>query len=363
MFKWYEKATVCYAYLSDVLSLNDFKSTFSASRWFKRGWTLQELIAPARMDFFAADWSYIGSKETICDQISTSCRIEKEYLNKTYNFRAASIAKRMSWVASRETTRVEDMAYCLLGLFDVNMPMIYGEGKKAFKRLQEEIIKLFPEDHSIYAWGIVNEPFNASLGTAQATEHLQVPQREFHGPVLKSLSGLLAESPSEFSNSSEVVPVPWIGRFYRTWSKNRPMATPPVIIGKSIKIDLPVTPTKRWSSYYWQNSPDIQYRRAVDAVLLCTASNSKKLIHLPLVSWGDGYFGRTKELTTNDGIDMENEDPSTLLNLYQPLHVAAEGEHPVHPQPYDIVIRELEVFERKKLSLWGCVTNAGWYSS
>ncbi|RYP03915.1 hypothetical protein DL765_010366 [Monosporascus sp. GIB2] len=359
MFKWYEKAAVCYAYLSDVSSLNNVESALAASRWFKRGWTLQELIAPKKMDFFTADWSYIGSKQTLCDMISNSCHIEKEYLNRMHNVRAASIAKRMSWVASRETTRVEDIAYCLLGIFDVNMPMIYGEGKKAFKRLQEEIIKLYPEDHSIYAWGIINQPSNAWNGTAQATEHVQVQQREPHGPVLEPLLGLLAESPREFSNSGDVVPVPWIGRFYRTWSKSRPMATPPVSIGKSIKIDLPVTPTKRWSKYYWPNSPEIQYRRAVDSVLLCTTSNSKKLIYLPLVSWGDGYFGRTKELTTNNGIDMENEDPSTLLSLYQPLHVAAEGEHPSQPQPYDIVIRELEVFERKELSLWGCVTNAG----
>ncbi|CAI4214581.1 unnamed protein product [Parascedosporium putredinis] len=284
------------------------------------------------MEFFAGDWSYIGSKETLCDHISKTCHIEKEYVNGTYNFRAASIAKRMSWAASRETTRVEDIAYCLLGIFDVNMPMIYGEGKKAFRRLQEEIIKLSPEDHSIYAWGIVNQPSNVSLGTAQAIEHVEARRRKCYGPVFNPLLGLLAESPKQTRGNT------------------------PVCIGRSIKIDLPVLPAKRWSSYYWPHSPVKQYRRAVDSVLLCTTPNGKRLIFLPLILWGDGYFGRTEELTTSDGIDMENEDPSTLLNLHQPLHVAAE-EHLVQPQPYDIVIRELEVIELKELSFWGCVIN------
>lgn len=249
MFRWYNKSGVCYAYLSDVPRVDGAKPELSASRWFTRGWTLQELISPKKMEFFAADWSPIGSKEELCEQISNSCHIEKEYLNGTRDFRTASIAKRMSWVASRKTTRIEDMAYCLLGIFDVNMPMIYGEGNKVFRRLQEKIIKLYPEDHSIYAWGIVDQ------SSDEATEQVQVQQGECHGPVSSLLLGLLAHSPSEFLQSGDVVPVPWIGRFYRTWIKSKHMATPPVSIGKSIKINLPVIPNKFWSTYYWCTCP------------------------------------------------------------------------------------------------------------
>ncbi|KAH8197380.1 hypothetical protein TruAng_008439 [Truncatella angustata] len=359
MFKWYEGAAVCYAYLSDVPGLAGAELSLSASRWVTRGWTLQELIAPNKMEFFAADWSHIGSKETLCDQIAVSCNIQKEYLNGTRDFRTASIAKRMSWVASRKTTRIEDMAYCLLGIFDINMPMIYGEGKKSFRRLQEEIIKLYPEDHSIYAWGLPKKSSDVSLNTAQATEQVRARHRAYKDLITEPLLGLLAESPKQFLNSGDVVPVPWIGRFYRTWQKGRPMATPAVSIGKSIKIDLPVTRIKRWSKYRWDNFAEDQHRRALESVLLCTTSNSKRLIHLPLISWGDGYFGRIRELTTDDGINMEKEDPFPLLKLYQSLHICAERTPPVRPQIYDVVIRELEVFERKELSLWSCVTNDG----
>lgn len=348
MFKWYQGADICYAYLEDVPRGDDGQEPdISASRWFTRGWTLQELIAPQHMEFLAADWSSLGFKADLFDSISSSSHIQKEYLIQKKHFRTASIARRMSWVASRETTRIEDMAYCLLGIFDVNMPMIYGEGTKAFRRLQEEIIKLYPEDHSIYAWDMDHQPRD------EFTDNMEANLRDHHGPATKPLLGLLAESPKQFSQSGDVVPVSWVGRFYRTWRND---AEPPISIGKTIKIDIPVIPAKLWSTYQWEISAEPQTRRAIDSVLLCTMSDSKRLIILPLVSWGGGYFGRLDRISTKYGIDMEKEDPSTLLNLHQVLHVATE-ETIIQPAPYDIVIRELEVLERGSLSLWGSVIN------
>lgn len=125
MFRYYRQAGICYAYLSDVVPCcqPDFATTFSNARWWKRGWTLQELLAPRDVLFFAQDWSVIGAKADMVDQISNITGIERGFLRGA-ELGLASVAKRMSWAAERITTRIEDQAYCLLGIFDVFMPML-----------------------------------------------------------------------------------------------------------------------------------------------------------------------------------------------------------------------------------------------
>jgi hypothetical protein len=120
------------------------------SRWFTRGWYLQELIAPSNMHFFDCEWCYLGSKYSLRHSITYITGID-EFSLFSSNLSAVSVSRKMSWAAERKTTRVEDIAYCLLGIFDINMPLLYGEGEKAFIRLQEEIIRQ-TEDHSIFAW-------------------------------------------------------------------------------------------------------------------------------------------------------------------------------------------------------------------
>ncbi|KAH9898914.1 HET-domain-containing protein [Xylariomycetidae sp. FL2044] len=157
MYNWYKAASVCYAYLVDVpasyyhSSEDEQKSLLSKSRWFTRGWTLQELLAPRTVEFYAVDWSEIGTKASMCDVLAEITRIPTYYLIGNC-FHHAPVAIRMSWAATRITTRVEDEAYSLMGLFNVNMPLIYGEGKKAFRRLQEEVLKTNP-DYSLFSWG------------------------------------------------------------------------------------------------------------------------------------------------------------------------------------------------------------------
>ncbi|KAK4236848.1 heterokaryon incompatibility protein-domain-containing protein [Achaetomium macrosporum] len=124
MYRWYGKSGVCYAYLCDV---ND-ASQLGDSRWFIRGWTLQELIAPMRA--------------SLVDEGVLAGRIHPHNV---------SVAKRMYWASKRKMTRKEDEAYCLMGLFDVNMPLLYGEADKAFIRLQQEIARV-TDDQSILAW-------------------------------------------------------------------------------------------------------------------------------------------------------------------------------------------------------------------
>ncbi|KAN0094101.1 Heterokaryon incompatibility protein (HET) domain containing protein [Hyaloscypha variabilis] len=188
MYNWYMRSQVCYAYLNDVSSpvsgtaesstvnavaLEEENSSFRKSAWFTRGWTLQELIAPENVRFFDQYWRYIGDKQGLASLVSEITRIDPEVL--TSQVKPSSVAQRMSWAAGRKTTRLEDRAYSLMGIFGVNMPPLYGEGHKAFIRLQEEIMRQ-SFDHSLFAW----EP-------------------------TRSGCGLLAESPDQFSNCGNVV--------------------------------------------------------------------------------------------------------------------------------------------------------------
>ncbi|KUJ13699.1 HET-domain-containing protein [Mollisia scopiformis] len=158
MYQWYRDSDVCYAYLEDIASI----SKLSASRWFTRGWTLQEFIAPRRLLVFDFQWRELGSKNTLVDQIFHATGIPKEIISGMSPLQC-NVAQRMSWASSRQTTREEDMAYCLMGLFDVHMPPIYGEGaEKAFIRLEEEILKR-SSDQTLFLWTSAHDPYNQGL--------------------------------------------------------------------------------------------------------------------------------------------------------------------------------------------------------
>lgn len=192
MYKWYEKCEVCYVYLADVDTTDIDDIAFAQSRWFQRGWTLQELIAPRNVQFFGKQWQFIGTKSFadvpkqdsqmdplphMVEKLSEITGVSASVLNGTMPRQLCSIAERMSWASKRQTTRQEDMVYSLLGLFNINMPIIYGEGlSHAFKRLQLEIISGSP-DQSIFAWRANRE-----------------------------VSGLLAESPADFCDSATICP-------------------------------------------------------------------------------------------------------------------------------------------------------------
>ncbi|THU92055.1 HET-domain-containing protein [Dendrothele bispora CBS 962.96] len=176
MYQYYGDGRVCIAYLSDVSWEKNIEE-LKQSRWFKRGWTLQELIAPRYMVFLDKEWNMIGTRSSMREVISEVTSIPVDVFEEG-EIDGYSIAQKMSWAASRETTRPEDMAYCLMGLFGVNMPPIYGEGgPRAFMRLQQEIIK-YSEDRSIFAW---------------------VASQDYHRE-----RGLFASSPLEFASSGDV---------------------------------------------------------------------------------------------------------------------------------------------------------------
>ena len=156
MFHYYSCSDVCYVYLHDVPSGCDPTSpgsAFTQSRWYKRGWTLQELLAPKNVVFMAQDWSYLGTKYGLADVLEQNIYNipPARVLRFETDMSEMSVAQRMSWAAYRTTTRVEDEAYSLFGLFGVNMPTLYGEGRNAFYRLQEAIMNTSP-DTSLLAW-------------------------------------------------------------------------------------------------------------------------------------------------------------------------------------------------------------------
>ncbi|OJZ91062.1 hypothetical protein ASPFODRAFT_78101 [Aspergillus luchuensis CBS 106.47] len=192
MFRWYKEAAVCYAYLADVTIEDNNRfplPQFSSCRWFQRGWTLQELLAPDNLRFFDSGWRYLGTKANRSGIIDREFGIPRRFLHGT-PLSEASIAQRMSWASNRVTKRDEDIAYCLLGIFHVTMPMIYGEGAdRAFTRLQEEIMKS-SRDESILAWGL-----------SSLEHHL------YNSNVDRTLSaGVLAASPADFRGCENIVP-------------------------------------------------------------------------------------------------------------------------------------------------------------
>lgn len=234
MFQWYRKAARCYVYLSDVSTANIFQvdQSFKKSRWFTRGWTLQELLAPTSVEFFSSGGNRIGDRESLMLQINEVTGIPLEALqgNPLTQF---GVDARFSWLGTRTTKREEDAAYCLLGIFDVSMPLIYGEGRrKAFYRLRKEIneyVNLQSSSHSPFKEhpkSNCTSPFvseNPGLikrlepsGEFEQLESNDNPKCDADVPTIVEATTLqdcfdLAEKWSEFGKSSE-------DRFERTGS-------------------------------------------------------------------------------------------------------------------------------------------------
>ncbi|KAF2258189.1 HET-domain-containing protein [Lojkania enalia] len=232
MYQWYKSADICYVYLADVscqtLANNqnvDAKTirNFQGSRWFTRGWTLQELIAPPIVEFYTLEWLEIGTKSSLKELLSTITGIHISVLAGAAPS-SRNIAERMSWAASRQTTKIEDMAYCLLGLFEVNMSLLYGEGEKAFTRLQEEILKKY-EDYTIFAWFMRSEQM--ATGRLLASSVAQFDYRK----------NIPRDSESIYSDYSELTHDPgFTTEFAGSTSLNE--IDPPILTSRGIRISL-----------------------------------------------------------------------------------------------------------------------------
>ncbi|KPI36237.1 Vegetative incompatibility protein HET-E-1 [Cyphellophora attinorum] len=192
MYKWYERAEVCFVYLSD-LDQGSTMADLPHCKWITRGWTLQELIAPMTVLFFNWRGDLLGSKAESTTSIFQATSIAPEILLQTQSLRSVPVAEKFAWAAHRRTLRIEDIAYSLLGIFDVNIPLLYGEEHRAFRRLQEEIIRTTP-DLSIFAWRSPTIPGEQSTGGQSR------------------YSGVLADSPAVFPREQPILRRPRFGR-------------------------------------------------------------------------------------------------------------------------------------------------------
>jgi len=310
MFRWYRNAKFCYVYLSDLVHVGWHESggddddaairqQLSKCRWFTRGWTLQELLAPQHVQFYASNWREVGNKHGLCRVISAITGIDEDILLGG-NLGSVSVARRMSWASDRKTSRIEDMAYCLLGIFDISIPLIYGEGPKAFRRLQEAIMTS-TYDQSLFAWGrFVDFPpsdtFKAELDTwlnLDVTMWKPADQRPHR-------LGLFAESPSDFRACRDIRPVDhqYTHALYRERA--------PSIVSGGVFISMVIW--ARIPSVSYLDDPKIAYRDDTDlAFLLCrvgggTGVNGGKLVSLVLRPCGNEYYSRTDELMLIDEV-------------------------------------------------------------
>jgi hypothetical protein len=274
MFRWYESSAVCYAYLYDVAPvaidldpparLRQLEAAMKQSEWFRRGWTLQELLAPKYLLFIASDWvSVLGTKASLRQTLSNLTGISGVHIVGQRHFEIShySIAERMSWASHRRCTRVEDIAYCLLGIFNVNMPLLYGEGQKAFLRLQLELLKA-SNDESIFAWRYVSQ------------ESSVVPT-----------VGLLAPSPDLFSGSRDMLPF--------LYDRERP---PFLMTNKGLRFE-PKMVGLKWSpeAQRWQSSHDSPSTSMFYVVgLNCRSPDGRAYILLQSVK--GGYMRDTFEM-------------------------------------------------------------------
>ncbi|KAK3382619.1 hypothetical protein B0T24DRAFT_714678 [Lasiosphaeria ovina] len=190
MFAWYHRAAICFVFLEDLVSSKDLATqsqNLASCRWFTRGWTLQEFLAPKHIVFFDTQWREIGTKAQLGYELHRITGIDRNTLSGQ-PLERLSVARRMWWISRRKTTREEDIAYCLLGIFGINMPLLYGEGERTFLRLQKAVLQSL-HDQSIFAWD-----------TENAHTHCDMDK-------VSGYWSLLAPSPAFFENSARFVPV------------------------------------------------------------------------------------------------------------------------------------------------------------
>ena len=228
---------------------------------------MQELIAPSHLVFYNKDWDEITTKVESVDLLAKSTGIDRAALRNSRSLSNINVGRRMSWAARRKTTRVEDIAYCLMGLFDVNMPLLYGEGQKAFIRLQEEIIKE-SDDQSIFAW----EP-------------------EGRNPLIPAL-GILATHPSEFKDAGDIDAYPGHGQPY-------------MMTNRGVQIQIPLLRPRGVNKLH--------------GILNCTRQSGSFLSHLAiplrLTANGDGSLGREPGWPLREISELEVQH-STIYTAY-----------------------------------------------
>jgi hypothetical protein len=202
IYDWYAQAEICYVYLADVSdethvdSQIGWHSSFQRSRWFTRGWTLQELIAPSAVVFYSHTWIYLGNKSSLQGLIHETTGIPTEVLSHLKRPNEYSVSERMRWASNRMTTRIEDQAYCLMGLFGINMPLLYGEGDRAFQRLQKEIMSLTDEISGLRLLNVKTYPLVIETFASQDQPEYAILSHTWNAEEVSYQDILLGRGPS-----------------------------------------------------------------------------------------------------------------------------------------------------------------------
>ncbi|KAK3360923.1 heterokaryon incompatibility protein-domain-containing protein [Lasiosphaeria ovina] len=323
MFRWYQNAAVCYVYLADVARTG----SMGRSRWFTRGWTLQELIAPRDVRFYSADWQLRDTKAKSCSVISSITKIDS-YILEGGDLETVSVARKMSWMSGRNTSRTEDVAYCLLGIFDINIPLIYGEGKRAFQRLQEAIM-LKTHDQSLFAWGKIVVAPSDTVTEAQYSglESMPWKSRSERQPLL----GIFADGPDLFASCGDIEPT-------HGFSHELRRKHPPALLSGGVMLGLAIISHSMYSATYLDQPALALPTKMEMAVLMCRIWKSDgKLVGLALRQWGEGYYGRTPELVL-----LNMPSGSKLFEkMVRQRHVMRERSPRLHDG--DIIFRRFEL--------------------
>ncbi|KAH8194738.1 hypothetical protein TruAng_011096 [Truncatella angustata] len=267
--------------IDDIKSKTGYRkiSEFRRSRWFTRGWTLQELIAPLRVLFLSSSWDQIGTKTELSSLINEITTISITVLQDPTAQGACPVAEKMAWASERKTTREEDTAYCLMGLFDVNMPLLYGEGNKAFLRLQLEIIRQRP-DVTILAWQqVLSKPRNIlSIITPWGMKPLKAVRA-------------FASSPQEFSFTEGLNFTDYTPTYFR-------------VDGFGIAIRLPLIKTLATNFFF--------------AILPHVRRRGKRMVWIPLVHIGEQRYVRVDFPVVTFDAPETNYGPPT--EIFLPTH-------------------------------------------
>jgi hypothetical protein len=313
-WEWFRNAALCIVHLSDVptpmsLDQNGPNAITHVPRWFARGWTLPELIAPANVQFYGASWQHLGSKYLLRATICALTGIDEHSLFAA-DLASVSVARRMAWAAGRTTARGEDAAYSLLGLFDVQIAVRYGEGgRRAFVRVQEEILRE-TEDHSLFAWRAPasREPAGEWIGVLAESPANFAPRRS--GAAAAAVAAAVAAS-EELPPGS--LPPPYF------------VGEPHEVTNRGIKVHLPLLRDRGGGG--------------VTAILNCRSpSNPDCYIGLPLVPMDEdpdqssvGYRRYARE-GASDLADVSarqrlNATPETIYLLKSNITRATAGRH------------------------------------
>jgi hypothetical protein len=318
MFRWYSKAEICYAYLSDVnlapdnnpedrlmTGRDDF---LKKSKWFNRGWTLQELLAPSSVVFFDSNWRRIGDKRSYCSTISYITGIDNAVLLDSSKIFRESYATCIFWAAKRETTRDEDIAYCLMGILGVHMPLLYGEGKRAFRRLQYELFKL-NSSHSLLTWGLHSEhPIDPGPNMSKIFPHPHTRR-----PIL-------ADEPSLFFRRPDFEPLNVGNDTKPSW----------VVTNRGIQIRAQVITDKNWFRAGPSNHTGVQIRYDFAIALLPLRPSEELDVHvyLGILLSGNSSLGIYNRISSHEGCETVRV-PARLAVLAEPKEICL-SEEPVY---------------------------------